>query len=193
MSVVFPTAGVSNQARGTVAAVSTSAENGASKIPAQTIFLEPGLGVRGDVHAGVTVQHAYTKRHNPDLKNLRQVHIIAAELLAELAAAGFPVRAGSLGENITSHGLTLTTLPLGTRLRVGANAVVEITGLRNPCAFLDRVAPGVRAATSQPYAGKTALRNAVMGIVIAAGAVSAGDAIVVELPAEPHRALPILK
>jgi hypothetical protein len=172
---------------GTVAAVSRGAAHSMSKPNDGSIRLLPGLGVEGDAHAGTTVQHRSRMRINPDQPNLRQVHLIHAELHDELRAGGFSITAGQMGENVTTRGLDLLSLPTGTRLRLGGTAVVEITGLRNPCAQLDGVQPGLMAAVLDHDAQGNLVRKAgVMGIVLTGGEVHSGDQIQVELPAEPH-------
>ena len=161
-----------------VTAVSLSAGHTFSKENRGAVRLLAGLGVEGDAHLGETVKHRSRVARDPTQPNLRQVHLIHAELHDELAAAGFTVRPGDMGENVTTRGVDLLALPAGTRLHLGETAVVEITGLRNPCAQLDRDTDGnlVRKA-------------GIMGIVIAGGEVRPGDAVRVETPPEPHRAL----
>jgi hypothetical protein len=156
---------------GSVTAVSRGAVHAFSKANEGAIRLLAGLGVEGDAHAGVTVKHRSRVARDPTQPNLRQVHLIHAELHDELRAAGFRVGAGDLGENVTTRGVDLLALPTGTRLRLGDEALVEVTGLRNPCSQLDRFQPGLTAA------------------VLAGGDVRPGDAIAVELPPPPHRAL----
>ncbi|MDQ2748200.1 MAG: MOSC domain-containing protein [Actinomycetota bacterium] len=161
-----------------------------SKTAAEHIELLVGLGVAGDAHAGVTVQHRSRVRRDPSQPNLRQVHLIHAELHDELAGLGFAVRAGDMGENVTTRGLDLLALPAGARLHLGQTAVVEVTGLRNPCLQLDRFARGLMAAVLDRAADGSPIRKAgVMGVVRAGGAVRAGDPIAVELPHGPHRPL----
>jgi MOSC domain-containing protein YiiM len=130
-----------------VTAVSCSPTHSLSKPNQDRIRLLAGLGVEGDAHAGERVKHRSRVARDPSQPNLRQVHLIHAELHDELRAAGFSVSAGRMGENVTPRGLDLLGLPAGTRLRLGATAVVEITGLRNPCLQLDRLQPGLMAAT----------------------------------------------
>jgi MOSC domain-containing protein YiiM len=154
------------------------------------IRLLPGLGVDGDAHMGQTVKHRSRVARDPSRPNLRQVHLIHAELHEELRAAGFDLAPGQMGENITTKGVDLLGLPTGARLYLGDAAVVEITGLRNPCVQLDRLRPGLMAATLERDAGGHLVRKAgVMGIVLAGGDVSPGDPIRVELPPAPHRRL----
>ena len=152
--------------------------------------LTAGLGVDGDCHAGVTVKHRSRVAKDPTMPNLRQVHLIHSELFDELQAQGFSVAASELGENITTKGVDLLTLPRGTRLRLGKDAIVEITGLRNPCVQIDRFQSGLmKALLPRGADGNLVRKSGVMSIVIAGGDVQPGDAIAVELPALPHEAL----
>ena len=154
------------------------------------IRLVAGLGVDGDAHQGRTVKHRSRVARDPSQPNLRQVHLVHAELLDELRAAGFPVSAGRVGENVTTRGVDLLALPTGTRLRLGDAAVVALTGLRNPCTQLDGIRPGLMAAVLETDARGNLVRKAgVMAVVVADGDVRAGDAIRVELPPESHRPL----
>jgi MOSC domain-containing protein YiiM len=147
-------------------------------------------GREGDAHLGEKVKHRSRVARDPSQPNLRQVHLIHAELHDELRRAGFEVMPGLMGENVTTRGIDLLGLPTGTRLHLGTTAVVEITGLRNPCAQLDKLQPGLMAATLDRDAAGNLIRKAgIMGIVLTDGDVRPGDAIRVELPAEPHRSL----
>jgi len=176
--------------RALVVAVSSSAAHTLSKPNQTSIRLLSGLGVAGDAHAGVTVKHRSRVARDPNQPNLRQVHLVHAELLAELRAAGFALSAGQMGENITTRGVDLLGLPTGTRLLFGAQAQVEVTGLRNPCQQLDRLQPGLMAATLDRDTDGTLIRKAgVMAIVLRDGEVRPGDPIRVEFPPPPHRAL----
>ena len=173
-----------------VTAVSCSATHTFSKPSQGSIRLIAGLGVEGDAHMGATVKHRSRVARDPSQPNLRQVHLIHAELHDELQAAGFRVSAGQMGENITTRGLDLLGLPRGARLHIGATAVVEVTGLRNPCAQLDAFQHGLMAAVlGRDEQGHLVRRAGIMGIVLEGGAVQPGDAITVELPAEPHQPL----
>lgn len=173
-----------------VASVSLSPHHAFSKDKAPHIQLLAGLGVEGDTHLGVTVQHRSRVAQDPTQPNLRQVHLIHAELFEELAAKGFAISAGQLGENITTHGLDLLALPVDTELHIGASAIVKVTGLRNPCAQLDNFQQGLTAAVLDRDAdGKLIRKAGIMGVVLAGGAVYPGDAIRVQLPPPPHRAL----
>lgn len=175
---------------GSVVAVSRSGEYTFSKPNAASITLLAGLGVEGDAHLGPTVRHRSRMARTPDAPNLRQVHLIHAELLDELDAAGFAVKAGEMGENVTTVGVDLLGLPTGTRLRLGATAVVEVTGLRNPCVQLDHFQPGLmKAVLGRDEDGNLIRKAGVMSVVLANGDVYPGDLIEIELPAEPHRPL----
>jgi MOSC domain-containing protein YiiM len=176
--------------QGTVTAVSRSPEHGFSKTREASVRLLEGLGVEGDAHLGTTVQHLSRVARDPAQPNLRQVHLIHAELHDELRAAGFQVDAGEMGENVTTRGVDLLGLPRGTRLHLGTEAVVEVTGLRNPCSQIDRFQPGLMAAVLDRDADGNLVRKAgVMGIVRTGGEVRPGDAVRVELPPPPHHPL----
>jgi MOSC domain-containing protein YiiM len=159
--------------------------------PAQdTIKLLVGLGVEGDAHLGTTIQHLYPMRRDPTQPNLRQVHLIHAELHEELREAGFDLVPGEMGENVTTSGIDLLGLPTGTRLHLGDAAIIEVTGLRNPCHQLNKLREGLMAATLDRDAAGNLIRKAgVMAIVIEGGTVRPGDAIGIELPGAPHQAL----
>ena len=176
---------------GTVVAVSRAARHGFRKQPEPSITLLAGEGVEGDAHRGTTVQHLYHVRRDPARPNLCQVHLFAAEMLAELTAKGFALGPGEIGENVLTAGLDLLQLPRGTRIHLGAEAVVELTGLRTPCSQID----GYRAGLQQHLwgerdaKGKRTRRAGVMAIVLQGGAVSAGDGLTLELPPSPWQAL----
>ena len=173
-----------------VTAVSRSDEHAVSKPQQDCIRLLDGLGVEGDAHMGRTVKHRSRVARDPGQPNLRQVHLIHAELHDELRSAGFAVAAGQMGENITTRDIDLLGLPTGARLHLGDMAVVEVTGLRNPCTQLDGIQPGLMKATlARDERGELIRKAGVMGVVVAGGEVRAGDAIRVELPSEPHRPL----
>lgn len=175
---------------GSVAAVSRAAEHVFSKRAREVIRLLAGHGVEGDAHAGRTVQHRSRVARDPTAPNLRQVHLIPAEVHDELRARGFDVRPGDLGENVTTRGMDLLGLPTGARLRLGDEAVVEITGLRNPCVQLDNFQDGLMAAVLDRAADGTVVRKAgVMAVVLVGGDVRVDDVISVELPPPPHRPL----
>lgn len=166
--------------RGVVVSVSRDARHHFSKPPQLCIELVAGLGVAGDAHMGATVKHRSRVAKDPTVPNLRQVHLIHRELLDDLRHTGFDIAPGALGENITTAGIDLLNLPRQTRLSIGAHAVIEVTGLRNPCKQIDDFRSGLMKAVPKP---------GVMAIVITGGTVQAGDAIVVSLPPEPHQPL----
>lgn len=170
-------------------AVARSPVHGFTKQMADSITLLAGLGVEGDAHLGVTVKHRSRVARDPTQPNLRQVHLIQAGLFDELRGKGFAIAPGDLGENVTTQGLDLLALPRGARLRLGA-ALVEVTGLRNPCLQLDTFRPGLMAATlDRDMEGRLIRKAGVMAIVLEGGAVAAGDAIAVTLPDGPHQPL----
>jgi MOSC domain-containing protein YiiM len=175
---------------GTVTAVSSDHAHAFSKPNRDRITLLAGLGVEGDAHAGVTVQHRSRVARDPSQPNLRQVHLIGEELFADLGAAGFAVAPGQLGENVTTRGVDLLGLPVGAVLRLGPAAVLEVTGLRNPCRQIDDFRPGLlRQVVDRDAAGNIVRKAGVMSIVRVGGPVRPGDAVTVELPAGPHRPL----
>jgi MOSC domain-containing protein YiiM len=175
---------------GTIEAVSRSAEYTFTKPNQGEIRLLEGLGVDGDVHLGVTVKHRSRMRQDPTRPNLRQVHLIHGELIDELRASGFEVAPGSMGENVTTRGVDLLGMPTGTRLHLGASAVVEVTGLRNPCVQLNGYQDGLMKAVLDRDADGNLIRKAgVMSIVLAGGTIRPDDPVVVELPTEPHHPL----
>ncbi|MBB1626081.1 MOSC domain-containing protein [Achromobacter sp. UMC71] len=170
-----------------VTAVAASPGHGFSKVVQPDIVLLQGLGVQGDAHAGVTVKHRSRVRADPTQPNLRQVHLIHGELHDALQAAGFNVAEGTLGENITTRGLDLLGLPRDACLHIGPQAVLRITGLRNPCAQLDHYQKGLTAAVlGRDAAGNLVRKAGIMAVVLQGGPVRAGDAIRVELPDLPH-------
>lgn len=175
---------------GRVVAVACSPTHRFSKAARPSIRLLAGLGVEGDAHCGVTVKHRSRVARDPTQPNLRQVHLIHAELIAGLQAQGFTVGPGTMGENITTEGLALLDLPTGARLRIGPEAVIEVTGLRNPCLQLDRYEQGLtQAVLGKGPNGELIRKAGVMGVVIQGGLVEAGQTIAVELPGTPHRRL----
>jgi MOSC domain-containing protein YiiM len=176
-----------------VVAVSRSAKHDFTKPNQLGIRLVAGLGVEGDAHLGETVQHLYLIKKNAAAPNLRQVHLMHAELFDELAPQGFSVAPGDLGENVTTRGLDILGLPTGTRLHLGDTAVIEVTGLRNPCHQIDKFQKGLLKATLGTDAqGKPLRKSGIMSIVLAGGDVRPGDTIGVELPATPFRPLEVV-
>lgn len=173
-----------------VIAVSRSGSHSFTKPNDSAIRLLAGLGVEGDAHLGELVKHRSNVRKDPSKANMRQVHLIHGELQDELRAAGFRVAPGVMGENITTRGIDLLALPVGARLRLGAEAVIEVTGLRKPCHQLDGHQAGLMAAVIGCGAdGKPIYKCGVMAIVVSGGEVRAGDDISIILPPEPHRPL----
>ena len=172
-----------------VRAVHFSPTHDFSKEPMPSITLIEGIGVAGDAHAGTTVQHRSRVARDPSTPNLRQVHLIHGELFEHLSDEGFTVEPGSLGENITTGGIDLLELPVGTRLRIG-EATVVVTGLRNPCRQIDDLQPGLmKRLVFRDDDGRVRRLAGIMGIVARGGVVRPGDAIIVELPPLPHHPL----
>lgn len=173
-----------------VVAVHRSSRHAFSKFEEEAITLVEGLGVEGDAHAGTTVKHRSRVARDASAPNLRQVHLLHAELFDELVQRDHAVFPGEMGENVTTRGIDLLALPRGTRLRLGDEAEVEITGLRNPCSQIDRFQPGLTAAVLDRDADGRLVRKAgVMSVVRRGGVVRAGDPIVVHLPNGPHHLL----
>jgi len=174
---------------GRVVAVSADTGHNFSKPNLTSIRLLEGLGIEGDAHMGEKVQHLFLQRKNADAPNLRQVHLMHRELFDEVGAKGFNVKPGDLGENITTEGIDILGLPAGTRLYLGDKAVIEITGLRNPCHQIENFQKGLLHATLDKTGKKLVRKTGVMSIVLASGDVRPGDVIRVEPPAGPHRPL----
>ncbi|MFF8955276.1 MOSC domain-containing protein [Streptomyces sp. NPDC014894] len=176
---------------GQVAAVSRDETYTFSKTKRDSITLLAGLGVEGDVHAGETIRHQFRMTYEPDLPNLRQVHLMHEELFEELALKGFAVSAGQLGENITTREVDLLGLPTGALLRIGEQAVLEVTGLRNPCAKINDFREGLlgEVFAMDPVSGGFTFKSGVMSVVRRGGIVRPGDSVRVETPALPHRPL----
>ena len=176
--------------RGSIVAVSRSETHSFAKPNRDAVRLVAGFGVEGDAHGGPTVKHRSRVARDPTTPNLRQVHLIHAELLDELAGSGFAVTPGELGENLTTRGIPLLDLPTGTRLRIGDEVVIELTGLRNPCVQIDRFQSGLLSKVARRSdTGEIVRRAGVMSVVLTSGLVRAGDEVVVELPPEPFRAM----
>ncbi|MGM1060241.1 MOSC domain-containing protein [Saccharothrix sp. Mg75] len=178
---------------GTVTAVSRSGGYTFTKPNRRSVTLVAGLGVEGDVHSGTTVKHRSRVRRDPTRPNLRQVHLMHAELHDELTGLGFDVAAGQLGENVTTRGVDLLGLPTGTRLRLGPDAVVEVTGLRNPCPQIEAFREGLlKQVVFRDGNGGAVRRAGVMSVVLVGGEVRPGDAVEVELPAGPRTPLRVV-
>lgn len=170
-----------------VVAVSRDDRHRFTKPAVDKITLLTGLGVDGDAHCGATVQHRSRVAKDPSQPNLRQVHLIHAELHDELRAQGFELAAGQMGENVTTSGLDLLGLPTGAVLHLGPEAVVRVTGLRNPCAQLDRFRSGLlQAVLGRDDRGRVVRKSGIMAVVLQGGPVRCGDAIRAELPDGPH-------
>jgi MOSC domain-containing protein YiiM len=175
---------------GTVESVNLSGGHTMAKRAALVVRLVEGEGVEGDAHRGTTVKHRSRVRVDPAQPNLRQVHLIHAELHDELRGRGFDLAPGEMGENVTTRGIDLLALPVGAVLRLGADAAVRVTGLRNPCTQLDDLRPGLMAAVlDRDEAGNLVRKAGIMGVVIAGGEVRPGDTIGLESPAGPYRPL----
>ena len=176
--------------RGTIVAVSLSPEHGFSKVPQDSIALLAGLGVEGDAHAGRTVQHLYRIKLDRHAPNLAQVHFLHAELFDEMA--GYTLEPGAMGENVLTRGLDLLAMPTGTLFRIG-EALVEISGCRDPCKKIDTLGKGLTKRLFDKAADGSLVRKAgIMGIVREGGTIRPGDTIAVTLPAEPHRRLEVV-
>jgi MOSC domain-containing protein YiiM len=176
-------------ADGMVIAVAKAAGHRFSKQVADEIRIIAGQGVEGDAHKGVTVKHRSRVAADPSQPNLRQVHLIHAELFDELHTKGFDIAPAQLGENITTRGIDLLGLPRGALLRIG-DAVLEVTGLRNPCGQIENFMPGLLAAVlDRGPDGQIVRKSGIMAIVLSGGIVRPGNPITVELPTTPHHAL----
>ena len=174
-----------------VLAVHASGIHNMSKAALPSITLVEGLGVEGDAHSGATVKHRSRVRRDATRPNLRQVHLIHSELFNELREKGFDVEPGMMGENITTTGIDLLSLPTGAYLKIGDRAVVELTGLRDPCTQLDGLIPGLmKAVLDRDADGELIRKTGVMGIAVGDGEIRPGDRIRVELPSGVH--LPLL-
>lgn len=181
---------MTDSAPGRVVAVARDDEHRFSKPTRESITLLAGIGVEGDAHAGTTVKHRSRVRRDPSAPNLRQVHLIHSELFDDMARRGHEVSPGALGENITTTGVDLLGLSRGTRLEIGDEAVIEITGLRNPCTQINGLSDGLmKELVYVDAAGETVRLAGVMSIVVAGGVVRPGDGIRVIPPAGPHEPL----
>ncbi len=176
-----------------VTAVSLSKSHKFSKANVLSIRILQGLGVEGDAHNGATVKHRSRVARDASQPNLRQVHLMHEELFTELATRGFTVAAGDLGENITTRGVDLLALPQGARLHIGDSAIVEVTGLRNPCSQIDKFSKGLmQAVLDRDSNGALVRKSGVMSIVITGGDIRPGDQIRIELPKGDHRPLEVV-
>ncbi len=177
---------------GVVEAVATDDAHRFSKRLRPAVTLVAGFGIEGDVHAGSTIQHRSRAKH-PPRPNLRQVHLVHAELLDELVRRGFDVSPGAIGENVLTRGVDLLALPSGAQLRLGNDAVVSLTGLRNPCRQLDRFQSGLMAAVlGRDEEGRLIRKPGVLSVVVAGGVVRPGDPIGIRLPEGGRRPLEVV-
>jgi len=176
--------------RASVVAVSKDGHHRFSKKPCAQIILLEGIGIQGDAHAGVTVQHLHRRARHPAEPNLRQVHLLPREFFDEAREEGYELAPGDLGENVLTQGLDLAGLSPDTLLHIGAGAVVRVTGLRNPCVQIDRFRKGLLKVTSGRDENGQAVRKAgIMRVVTTGGVIRAGDRTDVEPPVPPHRTL----
>lgn len=175
-----------------VAAVSINPVHGFCKQPQPHVTLIPGEGIEGDAHRGRTTQHLYRMRQDPSQPNLCQVHLLAEEILDELRSKGFAVQPGELGENVLTSDIDLLRLPLGTRLHLGSEAIVEVTGLRTPCSKIDAFCQGLQQHMwgERDESGRKTRRAGIMSVVARGGIVKPGDTIRIHLPPLPYRSLP---
>ena len=175
---------------GKIISLNKSPKHCLSKQPYASISLLKGLGVEGDVHMGKTVKHRSRVAKDPTQPNFRQIHLIPNELFTELRLLGFEVRAGEMGENITTEGINLLELPKDTILKIGLEAKIKITGLRNPCNQLNSIKSGLmQAVISKDASGNLIRKAGVMGIVIEGGVITLDDHIEIHLPSKPFEKL----
>lgn len=171
-----------------VLSVNKSDVHNVSKQPHPFIELIEGLGIEGDAHKGKTVQHGYLVRRDPERKNLRQVHLIALEMIEEIKQKGFQIGAGSLGENITTQHIDLIHLPEGTILKIGEEAEIQLTGLRMPCSQLNKVQDGLMKAVLQFDENKKPIPTCgVMSVILKGGKIYPNDSIQIVLPSGDHQ------
>ncbi|MGB0920329.1 MAG: MOSC domain-containing protein [Alphaproteobacteria bacterium] len=174
-----------------VGALFSASAHSFSKEEQESLTLIAGEGVAGDAHRGKTVQHLSRIKRDPSQPNLRQVHLIPSELLDDLNAKGFDVQPGDLGENISTRGIDLLGLPRGALLHVG-DALLQVTGLRNPCRQIENFRPGLLQEVLGQENGKTVRKAGIMTIVLKGGVVKAGDDIHITLPQEPQEPLEVV-
>ena len=177
--------------QGAVLSVNSDGAHRFSKIASRCVRLVEGYGIEGDAHAGRFVQHRHQAGKTPLMPNRRQVHLIQSELFEEMRELGFVIAPGDLGENITTVGIDLLTLPLGAQLYLGASAVVELTGLRTPCGLIDKFKTGLKRSMIVRMPLGVTFRAGVLGIVKASGDLRPGDLVRAEFPASRHALPPI--
>jgi MOSC domain-containing protein YiiM len=175
-----------------IAGLASDGKHRFSKSRRESLVLLEGIGVEGDAHAGPFVRHRYLARRNPTMPNARQVHLIPFELLVTLRAEDCVLGPGDLGENVLTAGLDLESLPLGTILKLGTGAAVELTGLRTPCVLIDRFRAGLKHKLIVTEANRPPYRCGVMGVVSSGGRISVGERIETRFPPKPWRPLPTL-
>jgi MOSC domain-containing protein YiiM len=175
-----------------IAGLASDSKHRFSKSRCESLVLLEGIGIEGDAHAGPFVRHRYLARRNPTMPNARQVHLIPSELLVTLRAEDCVLGPGDLGENVLTAGLDLESLPVGTILKLGAEAAIELTGLRTPCVLINRFRTRLQRMLTMPEADRRAYRCGVMGVVASGGRITVGDRIEIRFPPEPWRTLPAL-
>lgn len=176
-----------------VVAVSYNTSHSISKHNVAQISLLKGLGVKNDAHMGKTVKHRSRVAKDPTQPNLRQVHLIHSELHRELNTKGFCVQPGAMGENITTEGISLLELPKGSKLLIGETAVIEVTGLRNPCKQLEQLQEGLmQAVLEKDENGNLIRKSGIMAIVVEGGVVKPDDIIKIEYPTKPYVPLEVV-
>jgi MOSC domain-containing protein YiiM len=175
-----------------IVALSRNARHNFSKQPQPSLRLIAGEGIEGDAHRGTTTQHLYLKRKDPTQPNLAQVHLFAAEMLDELATKGFALQPGDIGENILTRNIDLLKLPLATRLHLGPECILEVTGLRTPCSQIDKHSQGLQQHLwgKRDITGQRPRRAGIMSIVLTGGLIHPNEPIRIELPSTPHQPLP---
>jgi hypothetical protein len=178
--------------RDAVLAVCSDASHRFGKTARLRVRFIEGHGIDDDAHAGAVIRHRYLARREPQLPNDRQVHLLQSELFDDLRTLGYDVGPGELGENVTTRGLKLLELPLGSLLRLGSTAVVELTGLRTPCGYIDKYQKGLKRQMIVRTSDGPTFRCGAMGIVRASGEVSPADPIAFEGAPEPWRPLPAI-
>jgi MOSC domain len=184
--------GIESPPTGRVAGLASDRKHRFSKRAQRSLNFREGLGSEDDAHAGRFVRHRFLARYRPTMLNMRQVHLIPAELLDTLRREGHELGPGDLGENVLTVGLDLEIMPLGTTLRLGSAATVELTGLRTPCVLIDRFRSGLKQQMIIEQPARPKFRCGVMAIVRSSGTVTIGDTIIIEFPAEPFKVLPAL-
>ena len=178
---------------GTVIGVFRKEDYSFSKDAQEELTVVKGKGVEGDAHFGELVKHRSRVARNPNQPNLRQVHLLPIELFEELENTGYSVNPGELGENITTRGIDLIELPLGTLLQIGKDVSLQVTGLRDPCYQIDDFKKGLLSkVVYSDDEGNLILKAGIMTVVLEGGRIKLNDEIVVELPLKPFKKLEIV-